>query len=128
MKKIAALFAGSGIGFVDAGIIGGPPREGYDPVFYASAAPEASALLDEFSGLAKYGLKVSPLRGEGAGVGDASALKMSYAVGAHLPSSLNQTQSFNVGHLERHHWPDHDHDTRYVSPATCKPSDLMSCT
>ncbi|KAH9924378.1 6-phosphogluconate dehydrogenase [Fomitopsis serialis] len=66
VKKIAALFDGSGIGFVDAGIIGGPPKEGYDPVFYASAAPEDSALLDEFSGLS-------------TGVGDASALKMSYA-------------------------------------------------
>ncbi|TFY59163.1 hypothetical protein EVJ58_g5956 [Rhodofomes roseus] len=79
VKKIAALFAGSGTGFVDAGIIGGPPKDGYDPVFYASAAPEVSDLLDDFAGLSKYGLKVSPLRGEGAGVGDASALKMSYA-------------------------------------------------
>ncbi|KZT64343.1 6-phosphogluconate dehydrogenase C-terminal domain-like protein [Daedalea quercina L-15889] len=79
VKKIAAVFSGSGIGFVDAGIIGGPPKDGYDPVFYASAAPEDSALLDDFAGLSKYGLNVSTLRGEGAGVGDASALKMSYA-------------------------------------------------
>ncbi|CCM00841.1 uncharacterized protein FIBRA_02883 [Fibroporia radiculosa] len=79
VKQIAKLFTDSPIGFVDAGIIGGPPRDGYDPVFYASAEPEASDLLDEFVGLSKWGIKVSPLRGEGAGVGDASALKMSYA-------------------------------------------------
>ncbi|PCH43821.1 6-phosphogluconate dehydrogenase C-terminal domain-like protein [Wolfiporia cocos MD-104 SS10] len=79
VKRIAALFTGSGVGFVDAGIIGGPPREGYDPVFYASVAPEDSALLEEFAGLKRWGLNVSLLKGEGAGVGDASALKMSYA-------------------------------------------------
>lgn len=78
-KKIAVLFAGSGIGFVDAGIIGGPPRDGYDPVFYASAELEDAELLESFAGLSKWGLKVSPLTGEGVGVGDASALKMSYA-------------------------------------------------
>lgn len=81
VKKIATLFVGSGIGFVDAGIIGGPPRDGYDPVFYASVAPEDTTLLDGFAGLSEHGLNISPLRGEGASVGDASALKMSYAVG-----------------------------------------------
>ena len=95
-KKIAALFVGSGIGFVDAGIIGGPPKEGYNPVFYASAAPEDSALLDEFVELSNHGLKISPLRGEGAGVGDASALKMSYAVRA-CPSVVRRRhQSPNI--------------------------------
>lgn len=89
VKKIAALFAGSSIGFVDAGIIGGPPREGYDPVFYASAEPKDVGLLDDFAGLTKWGLKVSPLKGEGAGVGDASALKMSYAVRAASARSID---------------------------------------
>ncbi|KAG2358933.1 6-phosphogluconate dehydrogenase, partial [Suillus spraguei] len=65
------------IRFVDAGIIGGPPKGDYNPTFYASA--EDVKLLDEFTALSKYGLKVSPLKGEGVGVGDASALKMSYA-------------------------------------------------
>ncbi|KAG2072254.1 hypothetical protein BDR04DRAFT_1153511 [Suillus decipiens] len=77
VKRIAALFAGTSIGFVDAGIIGWPPKGDYDPTFYASA--EDVKTLDEFTTLSKYGLKVSPLKGEGVGVGDASALKMSYA-------------------------------------------------
>ncbi|KAG1742116.1 6-phosphogluconate dehydrogenase C-terminal domain-like protein [Suillus lakei] len=77
VKRIAALFAGTSLKFVDAGIIGGPPKGDYDPTFYASAEDEK--ILDEFTALSKYGLKVSPLKGEGAGVGDASALKMSYA-------------------------------------------------
>lgn len=77
VKRIAALFAGTSIRFVDAGIIGGPPKDDYNPTFYASA--EDAKILDEFTALSKYGLKVSPLKGEGVGVGDASALKMSYA-------------------------------------------------
>lgn len=111
VKKIATLFVGSGISFVDAGIIGGPPKEGYDPVFYASVAPEDSALLDEFAGLSKYGLKISPLRGEGAGVGDASALKMSYAVRTYLFAVQRKCQSSLSGHLERVHRPDNSDDT-----------------
>ncbi|KAI0768685.1 6-phosphogluconate dehydrogenase C-terminal domain-like protein [Trametes elegans] len=79
VKRVARVFEASAVRFVDASIIGGPPTDGYDPVFYASVRPEDGRLLDEFVGLGKYGLKVSPLRGEGAGIGDASALKMSYA-------------------------------------------------
>lgn len=80
VKRIAALFHGTPIKFVDAGIVGGPPQGDYDPVFYASADPKDDAALKEFSDLSQHGLKVKPLRGEGAGIGDASALKMSYAV------------------------------------------------
>ena len=79
-KRIAALFAGTTIRFVDAGIIGGPPKEGYDPVFYVSANAGDEDVLAGFASLKTYGLNVSLLTGEGAGVGDASALKMSYAV------------------------------------------------
>ncbi|KIJ67502.1 hypothetical protein HYDPIDRAFT_149143 [Hydnomerulius pinastri MD-312] len=79
VKRIAGIFAGTGIRFIDAGIIGGPPKDGYDPVFYASADAEDGDILDQFTALSKYGLRVSPLKGEGAGVGDASTLKMSYA-------------------------------------------------
>lgn len=68
------------------GIIGGPPHEGYDPVFYASA--DDGAALEEFQSLGQYGLKISPLTGEGVGVGDASALKMSYAVRTVHPSDF----------------------------------------
>lgn len=79
VKRISKSFEGMrGIKFVDAGIIGGPPREGYDPTFYASS-DDASA-LEKFEGLGQFGMKITGMRGEGAGIGDASALKMSYAV------------------------------------------------
>lgn len=69
--RIAELIAETGCPFADAGIIGGPPRAGYDgPVFYASG-PEAGRLL----ALDDYGLIVRVMPGP---VGDASALKMSY--------------------------------------------------
>ncbi|KAJ7668455.1 6-phosphogluconate dehydrogenase C-terminal domain-like protein [Mycena polygramma] len=77
VHRIAALFAHSPCKFIDAGIIGGPPHENYDPTFYASS--DEDSLLDDFVGLSRYGLKISALKGEGAGIGDASALKMSYA-------------------------------------------------
>lgn len=77
LKRIAKLFEGTSVGFVDAGIIGLPPKDEYDPTFYAAA--DEPELLDLFVSLSQYGLKVSPLL-DGAGVGDASALKMSYAV------------------------------------------------
>ncbi|KAI8994096.1 6-phosphogluconate dehydrogenase C-terminal domain-like protein [Trametes punicea] len=79
-RKIGRVFEGSAVRFVDAGIVGGPPREGYDPAFYASVDPGDGDLLENFVALGeKWGLKVVPLKGEGARVGDASALKMSYA-------------------------------------------------
>lgn len=80
VKAIAANFAGLPIAFVDAGIIGGPPSDGYNPTFYASVDTADGAALDKFVRLEEYGLKVTALRGDGTGVGDASALKMSYAV------------------------------------------------
>ncbi|KAJ7209585.1 6-phosphogluconate dehydrogenase C-terminal domain-like protein [Mycena pura] len=76
VHKIAALFRGSIFSFVDAGIIGGPPLDDYNPTFYASADEEA--LLDRIVGLSEHGLKISALKGE-ARIGAASALKMSYA-------------------------------------------------
>ncbi|KAI0743451.1 6-phosphogluconate dehydrogenase C-terminal domain-like protein [Daedaleopsis nitida] len=78
-KRVARVFDGSPVRFLDAGIVGGPPKDGYDPAFYASADPANADLLDAFVALGKFGLRVVPLRGEGAGIGDASALKMSYA-------------------------------------------------
>ena len=79
-KRVAGVFAGSTIRFVDAGIIGIPPSHGYDPAFYASVDPTDVDLLDEFVALGQWGLKVEPLRGNGAGIGAASAVKMSHAV------------------------------------------------
>jgi L-threonate 2-dehydrogenase len=71
-ERIAAVIAPTGSPFVDAGIIGAPPK-GNDagPRFYASgpAAPRFAALKD-------YGLDVRVLDGP---MNAASAMKMSYA-------------------------------------------------
>jgi L-threonate 2-dehydrogenase len=71
-ERIAAVIAPSGSPFVDAGIIGAPPK-GTDagPRFYASGpdAPRFAALKD-------YGLDVRVLSGP---MNAASAMKMSYA-------------------------------------------------
>jgi 3-hydroxyisobutyrate dehydrogenase-like beta-hydroxyacid dehydrogenase len=79
VERVAAAIAPAGCAFVDAGIVGAPPkppqagegRAGQGPRFYASgpAAPRFAALID-------YGLDVRVLDGPLAA---ASALKMSYA-------------------------------------------------
>ena len=69
---IAAIIKTTDCPFVDAGIIGGPPKAGYDgPVFYLSG-PQAA----EVAVLNNFGLCCKVLNGP---VGAASALKMSYA-------------------------------------------------
>ena len=71
-ERIAAVIAPSGAPFVDAGIIGAPPKANdTGPRFYASgpAAPR-------FAALKEYGLDVRVLGGP---MSAASALKMSYA-------------------------------------------------
>jgi len=62
--------------FVDASIIGGPPRGGYTPRIYASG-PDAA----EFATLAAYGLDIIVMgrNGNCGIIGHASALKMCYA-------------------------------------------------
>ncbi|MGE0565393.1 MAG: DUF1932 domain-containing protein [Pseudolabrys sp.] len=70
-RHIAATIAAAECPFVDGGIIGGPPRAGYDgPSIYVSGpdAPRVEILKD-------YGLKIRTMPGP---IGDASALKMSY--------------------------------------------------
>jgi putative dehydrogenase len=70
-RKISAVITAAGIRFVDAGIIGGTPREGSDgPHVYACGADVA-----EFEQLIAYGLTVRALDGP---IGTASALKMCY--------------------------------------------------
>jgi putative dehydrogenase len=70
--QIAAPFLAEGLPFVDAGIVGSPPVPGSaGPRFYASG-PNAK----QFEELRAFGLDVRPLSNE---VGDASALKLSYA-------------------------------------------------
>ncbi|KAF5351720.1 hypothetical protein D9756_007468 [Leucocoprinus leucothites] len=79
VQRIAELFRGTSVAFVDASIIGGPPKGSYNPTFYASADPEDRKALKAFLSLSSLGLVIKVLDGEGAHVGDASALKMSYA-------------------------------------------------
>ncbi|KLO15814.1 6-phosphogluconate dehydrogenase C-terminal domain-like protein [Schizopora paradoxa] len=82
VKKIASLFEGSGVTFLDAGIIGGPPSDTYSSHIYASADPsdeDAQTALKEFIEFEKCGIKMTALQGDGADIGSASALKMSYA-------------------------------------------------
>jgi L-threonate 2-dehydrogenase len=72
VDKVAAAIAPTDCPFVDAGIIGSPPKPGdAGPRFYASgpAAPRFAALRD-------YGLDIRVLDGA---LSAASALKMSYA-------------------------------------------------
>src|SRR5579862_1164132 len=69
--EIAAAIAPTGAEFVDGGIIGGPPREGYSPAIYA-AGPAVGATRV----LRDYGLDWRAIDGP---VGAASGLKMSYA-------------------------------------------------
>jgi putative dehydrogenase len=70
--KIGGVVAKAGAPFVDVGIIGLPPRAGYDgPVFIASG-PEAP----RFVPLGEFGLKIHTVEGP---VGAAAAVKMSYA-------------------------------------------------
>ncbi|KAF7342233.1 Nad-binding phosphogluconate dehydrogenase-like protein [Mycena venus] len=80
MKRMAALFDGTGIILLDGVIIGTPPTASYNPGIYVSADSQNIAALDEFTRISnEFGLDVLPLKGEGAGIGDASALKMAHS-------------------------------------------------
>ena len=69
--RIGEVIAPTGADFVDAGIIGGPPRPRYSPTIYASGptAGQTAVLRD-------WGIDWRVIDGP---VGAASALKMSYA-------------------------------------------------
>jgi L-threonate 2-dehydrogenase len=70
--KIGAIVAATGAHFIDGGIIGGPPREGYKgPAIYASGEHVREALP-----LRDWGLDLRAIEGP---VGAASGMKMSYA-------------------------------------------------
>jgi putative dehydrogenase len=73
-RRLEAMLSETGCGFVDAGIIGGPPPTN-DPVrgprFYASGRH-----AQMFASLAQYGLDIVVLE---APIGAASALKLAYA-------------------------------------------------
>ena len=70
-ERVAAVIAPTDAKFVDAGIIGGPPRDGYSPAIYASgpAVAETAVLRD-------WGIDWRIIDGP---IGAASGLKMSYA-------------------------------------------------
>lgn len=71
-KRVGQVVAATGCEFADGGIIGGPPRAGYDgPNLYISGVPASRV-----AALAAHGLSVPVIDGP---VGAASALKMSYA-------------------------------------------------
>ncbi|HEX5320235.1 MAG TPA: DUF1932 domain-containing protein [Stellaceae bacterium] len=70
-QEIAAAIAPTGADFVDGGIIGGPPREGYSPGIYASGPA-----VEKTRGIRDYGIDWRIIDGP---VGAASGLKMSYA-------------------------------------------------
>jgi 3-hydroxyisobutyrate dehydrogenase-like beta-hydroxyacid dehydrogenase len=71
VRAIGDEIAAAGGQFIDASIVGGPPRGGSSPRFYASG-PDTSA----FETLGGYGLHVVVL---GEQIGQASAIKMCYA-------------------------------------------------
>ena len=70
-RQVEPVITGAGARFVDASIIGGPPRGELGPRFYASG-PHAA----EFEALREYGLDV---RNIGPEIGQASGIKMCYA-------------------------------------------------
>ena len=69
--RIGEVLAPTGADFVDAGIIGGPPRPGYSPAIYASGpkAGQTAVLRD-------WGIDWRVIEGP---IGAASGVKMSYA-------------------------------------------------
>ena len=71
VRELEPVITGAGGRFVDVSIIGGPPRPGYSPHFYASGE-QASV----FERLNDFGLTVLKLDGA---VGQASGIKMCYA-------------------------------------------------
>ncbi len=71
VRTMASRIESAGGTFIDAGIIGGPPRPTQAPRFYASG-PDVSALVE----LDGRGIEVVPV---GTEIGRASAVKMCYA-------------------------------------------------
>ena len=71
VRELEPVITDAGGRFVDASIIGGPPRPGYSPHFYASGEHAA-----QLARLNDFGITVLQLDGE---VGQASGIKMCYA-------------------------------------------------
>ena len=71
VRELEPVITGVSGRFVDVSIIGGPPRPGYSPHFYASG--DSAGIFEQLNGA---GLTVLKLDG---GVGQASGIKMCYA-------------------------------------------------
>ncbi|HZP79947.1 MAG TPA: DUF1932 domain-containing protein [Pseudolabrys sp.] len=69
--RIAKVVTDAGCAFVDGGIVGGPPRAGYDGPRLLVSGEDASRAAT----LGDFGLRVVPIQG---GIGAASAVKMCY--------------------------------------------------
>ena len=83
--QLAQMFASSTlpkVRFLNASIIGLPPKGDHDPTFYASAAsdPSSQQALRDFEKLSLFGLRTRILCGEGSDICDASSLKMTFSV------------------------------------------------
>src|SRR5207249_9840909 len=78
--EVAAVIAPTGSGFVDAGIVGGPPRDAPSPRFYASGPDRA-----HFGALGDAGPDVRLL---GDDVGQASAVQTCYAALTKAPLAI----------------------------------------
>jgi 3-hydroxyisobutyrate dehydrogenase-like beta-hydroxyacid dehydrogenase len=72
VRHIGGLFRETPVGFINAGIVETPPREGWDPTFYACTESGSEQVLEEFAALSQCRLKVSLLKGARAGIGDAA--------------------------------------------------------
>jgi 3-hydroxyisobutyrate dehydrogenase-like beta-hydroxyacid dehydrogenase len=71
-RQVGEIVEAAGARFVDAGIIGPPPRLGATSTRFYASGPHAG----DFAALRDFGLDVRPI---GERVGDASAMKMCYA-------------------------------------------------
>lgn len=71
-RDIGVIVEAAGLSYVDAGIIGPPPKPGETKTRIYASGPHAAAL----AALAEYGLDIRVVEG---GIGAASALKMCYA-------------------------------------------------
>lgn len=85
--RLARLFSSvttpsGSVQFLNASILGLPPKGDHNPTFYASAAPDPAdqQILCNFEKLSIFGLRTKILCGEGSDICDASILKMTYSV------------------------------------------------
>ncbi|TRM61605.1 hypothetical protein BD626DRAFT_501605 [Schizophyllum amplum] len=80
MLELAKVFEGTSITVIDGSIIGLPPTDTVNPGLYLSAEKKNGQELDDTVALTKkYGLNPFALKGDGASIGAASAVKMAHS-------------------------------------------------